>query len=61
MTSVLEALSEAGLYLKPEKSKFHKEMRYLRLIIERGKIKMDHDKVAEVQYWPSIPALSVVE
>jgi hypothetical protein len=50
---VLEALSEAGLYLKPEKCKFyHQEVKYLGFIISTNGTKMDPAKVATVQEWP---------
>jgi hypothetical protein len=50
---VLEALSEAGLYLKPEKCEFHhQEVKYLGFIISTNSTKMDPAKVATVQEWP---------
>jgi hypothetical protein len=50
---VLEALSEAGLYLKPEKCEFHhQEVKYLGFIISSNSTKMDPAKVATVQEWP---------
>ena len=46
---VMEALSTAGLHLKPEKCKFHKtEVEYLGIIISTGGIKMNQDKVKAV-------------
>lgn len=51
MRSVLEALSEAGLHLKPEKFEFYGEVRNLGVIIGREGVKMDSDKVAAVQDW----------
>lgn len=51
--SVLEALSGVGLHLMPKMYEFHKEdVKYLRLIIERGGVKTDPDKVAAVQNCP---------
>jgi hypothetical protein len=50
---VLEALSEAGLHLKPEKCEFHRqEVKYLGFIISTSGTKMDLAKVATVQEWP---------
>jgi hypothetical protein len=50
---VLEALSEAGLHLKPEKCEFHcQEVKYLGFIISTSGTKMDPAKVATVQEWP---------
>jgi hypothetical protein len=50
---VLEALSEVGLHLKPEKSEFHQwEVRYLGFIILTSRTKMDLAKVATIQEWP---------
>ena len=49
---VMQRLLEAGLYLKPEKYKFHKEtVRYLGLIISTKGISMDEDKVDTVRNW----------
>jgi hypothetical protein len=46
---VLEALSEAGLYLKLEKCKFHQqEVKYLGFIISTSSTKMDPAKVATI-------------
>jgi hypothetical protein len=42
------------LYLKPDKCEFKwQQIEYLRLIISKGKIKMDPVKVAEVAEWPT--------
>jgi hypothetical protein len=50
---VLEALSKAGLHLKPEKCEFHRqEVKYLGFIISTSGTKMDPAKVATVQEWP---------
>jgi hypothetical protein len=50
---VLEALSEAGLHLKPEKCEFHQqEVKYLGFIISTSGTKMDPAKVATIQEWP---------
>jgi hypothetical protein len=47
---VLEALSEAGLHLKPEKYEFHQqEVKYLGFIISTSGTKTDPDKVATIQ------------
>ena len=46
MRRVLEALSRAGLHLKPEKCHFHKtEVKYLGLIISGDRVRMDPEKV----------------
>jgi hypothetical protein len=51
---VLEALSEAGLHLKPEKCEFHQqEVKYLGFIISTSGTKMDPVKVATIQEWPA--------
>jgi hypothetical protein len=51
---VLEALSEAGLHLKPEKCEFHqREVKYLGFIISTSGTKMDPVKVATIQEWPA--------
>lgn len=40
----------AGQHVKLEKCEFYKEEeKYLRLIIERGEVKIDSDKVATIQ------------
>jgi hypothetical protein len=50
---VLEALSEAGLHLKPEKCEFHwQEVKYLGFIISTSGTKMDPAKVTTIQEWP---------
>jgi hypothetical protein len=50
---VLEALSEPGLYLKPEKCESHcQEVKYLGFIISTNGTKIDPAKVATMQEWP---------
>jgi hypothetical protein len=50
---VLEALSKAGLHLKPEKCECHQqEVKYLGFIISTSGTKMDPAKVATIQEWP---------
>lgn len=50
--SVLEVLLKAELHLKAEKCEFYKkEIKYLGLIMGRGKVKMVPGKVAAVQDW----------
>jgi hypothetical protein len=50
---VLEALSKAGLHLKPEKCEFHQwEVKYLGFIILTSGTKIDPVKVATIQEWP---------
>jgi hypothetical protein len=49
----LEALSEEGLHLKPEKCEFHQwEVKYLGFIISTSGTKMDPAKVATIQESP---------
>ena len=49
---VLEALSRAGLHLKPEKYHFHKtEVKYLGLIISADGIRIDPEKVTAILEW----------
>jgi hypothetical protein len=49
---VLEALSEVGLHLKPEKCEFHQwEVKYLGFIISTSRTKMDPAKVVTIQEW----------
>jgi hypothetical protein len=49
---VLKALSDAGLYLKPEKYQFHKqEVKYLGFIITTNGIRMDPEKVSCILEW----------
>ena len=51
---VLEALSRAGLHLKPEKCYFYKtEVKYLGLIISADSIQMDPEKVMAILEWGS--------
>ena len=52
--SVLEALSNAGLYLKPEKCEFHTtSVKYLGLIISPSGVSMDSAKVKAIKQWES--------
>jgi hypothetical protein len=49
---IVQSLLKAGLYLKPEKCKFHKEtVRYLDLIISTKGISIDEDNVETVRNW----------
>src|SRR5215217_6959854 len=49
---VLEALQEAGLYLKPEKREFHTTtVQYLGLVITPKGMSMDAKKVNVVKKW----------
>ena len=51
---VMEALSQVGLYLKPEKCTFHKtEVKYLGLIISAEGVKMDPKKIEAIVQWNS--------
>jgi hypothetical protein len=50
---VLEALTKAGLHLKPEKCEFHRqEVKYLGFIISTTGTKMDPAKITTIQEWP---------
>jgi hypothetical protein len=50
---VLEALTKAGLHLKPEKCEFHQqEVKYLGFIISTTGTKMDPAKITTIQEWP---------
>lgn len=50
MRNVLDTLVRVEQHLRREKCKFHKEgVKYLGLIIRRGGVKIDPDKVAAVQ------------
>jgi len=58
---ILEALSKAGLHLKPEKCRFHQEyVKYLGLITRDG-LKMDSSKVSTVVDWPTHKHLKDVQ
>jgi len=49
---IMQWLLEVGLYLKPEKCKFHNEtVKYLGLIISTKGISMDKDKIETVWNW----------
>jgi hypothetical protein len=49
---IMQRLWDAGLYLNPEKSEFHKEtVRYLGLMISTKGISMDDDNVQTVRNW----------
>lgn len=53
MGSVLKTFSRAGLHLKLEKCKFHKEeVKYFRLVITRREVKMVPNKVGAGQDTP---------
>lgn len=52
---VLQHLEKYDLYLKPEKYEFdcdHTE--YLSMIIEPGRVSMDHGKTAAIANWPKL-------
>lgn len=50
---VLQRLEEYDLYLKPKKCEFDCDrIEYLSMIIEPGRVSMDHGKVAAVANWP---------
>ena len=49
---VLEALSAAGLYIKPEKCEFHKtSVHYLGMVVSERGIEMDSKKVEAIVEW----------
>ena len=51
---VLEALSEAGLHLKPEKCEFHRQqVKYLGMIVQHNGVRMDPAKVSAIVEWDS--------
>lgn len=53
MHEVLRRLEEYDLYLKPEKCEFNCDrIEYLGMIIEPGRVSMDHGKTAAVANWP---------
>jgi Reverse transcriptase (RNA-dependent DNA polymerase) len=54
MKMVLQRLWEHDLFLKPKKCKFNKTtMKYLRLIIQKGKLSMDPVKLSGIRDWPT--------
>ncbi|TFY76466.1 hypothetical protein EWM64_g7547 [Hericium alpestre] len=51
---VLTILQENDLYLKPEKCTFEaSSIEYLRLILEKGMVKMDPVKLTRTKEWPT--------
>jgi hypothetical protein len=49
---VLQILQENKLYLKPEKCEFEKdEIKFLRVIIRNGQVRMDPKKMAVIRDW----------
>jgi len=49
---VMRQMSEAGIYLKPKKCEFHKQIgKYLTLMISTKGIAMEEDKVETIQNW----------
>ena len=52
VTHVLKKLQDNDLFLKPEKCHFHKKLvEYLRVIVGKGKVKMDPVKVKALTEW----------
>lgn len=50
---VLRRLEEYDLYLKPEKCEFDCDhIEYLEMIIEPGRVSMDHGKTTAIANWP---------
>ena len=51
---ILEALTKAGLHLKPEKCHFHKkQVKYLGFIITTEGVTVDPAKIATIMEWPA--------
>lgn len=50
---VLQALKDADLRIKPEKTEFHKqEVKFLGYIVSREGLKMDQKKIEAITSWP---------
>ena len=50
---VLQALADAKMKIKPEKTEFHKtEVKFLGYIVSREGLKMDQKKIEAVTSWP---------
>ena len=53
ITHILKKLQDNYLFLKPEKCHFHKKsVKYLGVIVGKGKVKMDPVKVKALTEWP---------
>ena len=62
MDMVLDWLQKHKLYLKPDKCEFKQQcIKYLELIISKGKIKMDSVKIAKVVEWPTFQSKKEVQ
>ena len=49
---ILEALSSAGLHLKPEKYEFHRQkVKYLGMILQHNGVGMDPAKITAIVKW----------
>ena len=49
---IIEALSSAGLHLKPEKCEFHRqEVKYLGMIVQHNSVRMDPANVTAIVKW----------
>jgi hypothetical protein len=58
---VLQRLREYNLFLKPKKCEFNKTtMKYLRLIIQEGKLLMDPVKLSGIRDWPTLTSVKQV-
>ena len=58
MRQVLERLSAAGIHLKPEICRFQvQEVDYLGLVITRGGVRMQEEKVTTVRNWEAPPCV----
>jgi hypothetical protein len=58
----MTSLIEASLYLKVEKCELRKEeVKYLELIVRVNTIRMDPDKVQEVENWEATEKLKEVQ
>ena len=52
--NVLQKLKDNDLFLKPEKCQFHqKDVKYLRVIVGNGQVKIDLVKVQGISKWPT--------
>jgi hypothetical protein len=59
VTHVLKKLQNNDLFLRPEKCHFHKEeVKYLRVIVGKGQVKMNLIKVQAITDWPTPTNLS---
>jgi hypothetical protein len=58
---VLQALADAKMKIKPEKTEFHKsEVKFLGYIISREGLKIDQKKIEAVTSWPKLGSVKEV-